>query len=183
MPRRLRVPLCPVGRHSALPASPLPRQVPPFVLALVSIAGAPAFLPRPSWAPRAAFGLAVQVVRLHRSSVALPLGRGSPPRAAARVGFPGERAVGHLPGRRCMQGLGQGPGRGLGDREMTALLASLSARLVGRGATGVPVRCVLWPVGAPRRTLPKPGGLRPRLGRWCGGARCCRAGVWWCWSG
>ena len=33
-PRRLRESLCPVGRHSALPAGPLSRQGPPLVLAL-----------------------------------------------------------------------------------------------------------------------------------------------------
>ena len=35
-PRCLGVPLCWVGRHSALTAGPLPRQAPPLVLALVS---------------------------------------------------------------------------------------------------------------------------------------------------
>ena len=161
-PLRLRVPLCLVGRHSALRAGPLPRHVPPLVLALVSVAGPLAFLLRPPWAPRAAVGLAVQAARLHRSSVALPLGRGLLPRAAARVGFPGPRSVGHPPGRRCVLGPGRGPGRELGDREMTALPVAPSARLVGRGAAGAPVRRVSWPVGPPRQTLPKPGGLGPR---------------------
>ena len=127
-PRRLRVPRRSAGRHSALKASPLPRQAPPFVLALVSVVGPPAFLPRPPWAPRAAVGSAVQAVRLHRSSVAVPLGRGLPPRAAARVGSPGPRAVGRPPGRRCVPDPGRGPGRGLGDREMTALPAVPAAR-------------------------------------------------------
>ena len=181
--RRFRVPLCPVGRHSALPASPLPRQVPPLVLALVSVAGAPAFLPRPPWTPRAAVGLAVPAARLHCLSVALPLWRGLPPRAATRVGFPGPRAVGRPPGGWCVPGPGRGLGRGLGDWEMTALPAAPSARLVGRGAAGAPVRRVSWPVGPPHQTLPEPGGLGPRWGRGCGGALCRRAGRWWCGSG
>ena len=179
-PHRLHVPLCPLGRHSALLAGPLPCQVPLLVLALVSVAGAPTFLPRPPWAPSAAVGLAVQAARLHRSSVALPLGRGPLPRAAARVGFPGPRAVGCPPGLWCVPGPGQGPGRGLGDWEMTALLAAPSAWLVGRGAAGAPVRRVSWLVGPPRRTLPEPGGSGPRWGRGCGGARCRRARRWWC---
>ena len=180
MPCRLRVPLCSVGRHSALTAGPLPRQAPPLVLALVSVVGAPAILPRPPWAFRAAVGSAVQVVRLHRSLVAVPLGRGLPPRAAARVGFPGPWAVGRLPGRRCVPGPGRGPGRGLGDREMMALPAALAARLVGRGAAGAPVRRASWPVGPPCRTLPEPVGLGPGWGRGRGGARCRRAGRRWC---
>ena len=86
-------------------------------------------------------------------------------------------------GRRCVPGAGWGPGRGLGDREMTALLAAPSAQLVGRAAAGAPVRRASWPVGPPRRTLPEPGGLGPRWGRGCGGARCQRAGRRWCRSG
>ena len=183
MPRRLRVPLCPVGQHSASPAGPLPRQVPPLVLALMYVARAPAFLSRPSWAPRPAVGSAVQAVRLHSSSVALPLGPGLPPRAAARVGFLGTRAVGRPPGRRCVPGPGRGPGRGLGDREVTALPAAPSARLVGHGDAGAPARRVSWPVGPPHRTLPEPGGLGPRWGRGCGGAWCWRAGRRCCRSG
>ena len=159
-----------VGQHSALTAGPLPRQAPTLVVALVFVVGAPALLPGPPWAPRAAVGSAVQAVRLHRSSVVLPLGRGLPPRAAARVGFPGPRAVGRPPGRQCVPGPGQGPGRGLGDREMTALPAAPAARLVGRGAAGAPVRRASWPVGPPCRTLPDPGGLGPFWGR----------GVWGC---
>ena len=146
--------LCIAGRSA-------PRQVPLLILALVSVAGAPAFLPRPSWAPRAAVGSAVQVVRLHRSSVALPLGRGLPPRAVAQVGFPGPWAVGRPPARQRVPGPGWGPGRGPGNREMTALPAAPSARLVERGAAGAPVRRVSGPVGPPRRTLPEPGGLPP----------------------
>ena len=114
MPRRLRVPRRSAGRHSALTAGPLPRQAPPFVLAPVSVVGAPALLPRPPWATRAAVGSAVQAVRVHRSSVAVPLGRGLPPRAAAQVGSPGPRAVGHPPGRRCVPDPGQGPVPGAG---------------------------------------------------------------------
>ena len=182
-PRCFCVPLCPVGRHALLPAGPLPRQVAPLPLALLSIVGVPAFPPRPPWAVRVAVGLAVQAARLHRSSVALPLGRGLPTRAAARVGFPGPRVAGGPPGRRCMLGLGRGLGRGLGDREMTVLRASPSARLVGRGVPGAPVRRVSWPVGPPCRTLPDPGGLGPRWGPGCGGARCRRARRWWCRSG
>ena len=113
-PRRLRVPLCPVGRHSALPAAQPPCQVPPLVFALVSVAVAPAFLPRPPQAPRAAVGLAVQAAGLHRSLVALPLGRGFPPRAAAQVGFPGPRAAGRPPGPWCCAGSGPGPWPGAG---------------------------------------------------------------------
>ena len=178
-PRCLRVPPCSGGRHSALTAGLLSCQAPPLVLALVSVVGAPAFPPRPAWAPRAAVGSAVHAVRLHRSSVALSLGRGLPPRAAARDGFPGPRAVGRPPGWQCVPV----PGRGLGDREMMALPAEPSARLVGRGAAGAPVRRVSWPVGPPRRTSPEPGGLGPRWGRGCGGARCQRAGRRWCRSG
>ena len=143
----------------------------------------PTFLPRPPWAPRAAVGSAVQAFRLHRSWVALPSGRGLPPQAAARVGFPGLWAVGRPPGRRCAPGPGRGPGRGLGDREMTALPAVPSARLVGRGAARAPVRRASWPVGPPRWTLPEPGGLGPRWGQGCAGARCPRAGRRCCRSG
>ena len=164
-PRRFRVPLCPVGRHAVLPAGPLPRQVPPLVLALLSVVGVPAFPPRPPWAPRVAVGLAVQAARLYRSSVALPLGRGLPTRAAARVGFPGPRAAGRPPGRLCVPDPGRGPGRGLGNREMTVLRASPPARLLGRGVAGTPVRSVSWPVGPLCRTLPEPGGLGPQWGR------------------
>ena len=78
MPRCFRVPLSAAGRHSALTTGPLPRQAPSFVLALVSVVGAPAFLPRPRWTPRAAVGSAVQAVRLHCLSVAVPLRRGLP---------------------------------------------------------------------------------------------------------
>ena len=45
-----------------------------MVLALVSIAGAPAFPLRPLWAPCAAVGSAVQAVWLHHSSVRCPSG-------------------------------------------------------------------------------------------------------------
>ena len=183
MPRRLLVPLPSAGRHSALMAGPDPRQAPPFVLALVSVVGAPAFLPRPLWAPRAAVGSAVQAVSLHRSSVAVPLRRGLPPRAAARVGSPGPRAVGRPPGRQCVPDRGRGPGRGLGDREMTALPAAPAAWLVGRGAAGAPVCHASWPVGLLCRKLPEPGGLGPRWGRECGSAQCRRAGRRWCRSG
>ena len=178
MPRRLRVPLCSVGRHSALTAGRLPRQAPPLVLALVSVAEAPAFLPRPTWAPRAAVGSAVLAVRLHRSSVALPLGRGLPPRAAAlwaRGLWSARRG-----GGACRVRAGA---RVLGDQEMTALPAAPSAGLVGRGAAGAPVRCASWLVGPPRRTLPEPGGLGPRWGQGSGVAWCRRAGRWWCRSG
>ena len=171
------------GRHSALTACPLPRQVPPFVLALVSVVGVPAFLPRPPWTPRAAVGSAVQAVRLHRSWVAVPLGRGLPPRAVARVGSPGPRAVGRPPGRWCVPDPGRGPGSGLGDREMTALPAAPAARLAGRSGAGAPVCRASWPVGPPCRTLPEPGGLGPRWGWGCGGAPCRRAGRRWCRSG
>ena len=57
----------------------------------------------------------------------------------------------------CVPGPGRGPGRGLGDRETTVLRAAPSARLVGRGVAGAPVRRVLWPVGPLCRTLPDPG--------------------------
>ena len=174
------VPLYSVGRHAVLPAGPLFRPVPPLVLALLSVVGVPAFPPRPPWDPRVAVGLAVQAARLHGSSVALPLGRGRPTRAAARVGFPGPQAAGCPPGRCCMPGPSRGPGRGLGDREMTVLRAAPLARLLGRGVAGAPVRRVSWPVGPMCRTLPEPGGLGPRWGRWCGGARCQRAGRCWC---
>ena len=122
-------------------------------------------------------------VGIHRSSVVLPLRRGLLPRAAARVGFPGPRAVGRTPGRRCVPGPGRSLGRGLGDREMTALPAAPLVRLVGRGATWGPVRRVSLPVGTPRRTVPEPGAFSPQWGRGCGGARCPRAGRWWCRSG
>ena len=141
--------------------------------------GGPRISSASTWVPRAAVGSAVQALRLDRSSVALPLGRGLPPRGAARVSFPDPRAVGCPPGRRCVPGPGRGPGRGLGDREMTALPAAPSAQLVGRGAAGAPVRPASWPVGLPRRTFPEPGGLGPRQGRGCGAARCRRAGRRW----
>ena len=169
MPRCFRVPLRAAGRHSALTAGSLPCQAPPFVLALVSVVGAPAFLPRPPWTRRAAVGWAVQAVRLHRSSVAVLLGPGLPPRAVARVGSPGPRAVGRPPGWWCLPDPGRGPGRGLGDWDMTALPAAPAAQLVGRGAAGAPVRRASWPVGPLCRTLPEPGGLGPRWGRgWWG---------------
>ena len=140
MPCRFRVPPRAAGRHSALTAGPLPRQAPRFVLALVSVVEAPAFLPRPPWTPRAAVRSAVQAVRLHRLSVAVPLGRGLPPRAVAWVGSPGPRAVGRPPERWGVRDPGWGSGRGLGDREMTALPAVLATHLVGRGTAGAPVR-------------------------------------------
>ena len=179
MPPRLPVPLRSAGWHSALTAGLLPRQAPPFMLALVSVVGAAAFLPRPPWAPRAAVGLAVQAVRLHRSSVAVPLGRGLPRRAAAWVVSLGPWAVGRPLGRHCVPDPGRGPGRGLSDREMTALPAVPAARLVGPGAAGAPVRRASWPVGPPCWTLLEPGGLGPRWSRGCGDARCRRAGRRW----
>ena len=182
-PRRFRVTLCPDCRHAVLPAGLLLRQVPRLALALLSVVGVPAFPPRPPWAPLVAVGLASQAARLHRSSVALPLGRGLPTRAAARVGLPGPRVAGHPPARWCVPGPGRGISRVLGDREMTVLRALPSARLVGRGVAGAPVWRVSWPLGPPCRTLPEPGGLGPRLGRRFGGARCRRALRWWCRSG
>ena len=131
MPRRFRVPLRAAGRYSALTAGPLPRQAPQFVLALVSVVGALAFLPRPPSTPRATVGSAVQAVGLHRSSVAVPLGRGLPQRAVARVGSLGPRTVGRPPGRWCVPDPGQGSGWGLGDREMTALPAAPAALFFG----------------------------------------------------
>ena len=161
MARPFRVPLRVACRHSALAAGPFPCQAPPFVSALVSVVGAPAFLPRPPWTLHAAVGSAVQAVQLHRLSVAMPLGCGLRPRAVARVGSPGTRVAGRPPGRWCVPDPGWGSCRGPGDREMTA-------RLVGRGAAGAPVRPTSWPVGPPCRTLPQPGGLGPR---WCCRAR------------
>ena len=102
LPCRFRVPPCSVGRHAVLLAGPLPGQVPPLVLALLSVVVVAAFPPRPAWAPRVAVGLAVQAAGLHRSPVALPLGRGLPTRAATWVGFPGPRAAGRSPGRWCV---------------------------------------------------------------------------------
>ena len=183
MPRRFRVPPYSVGWHAVLLAGPLPRQDPPLVFALLSVVGVPAFPPRPPWAPRVAVGLAVQAARLYRSPVALPLGRGLPTRAATRVGFPGLWAAGRPPGRWCLPRPGRGPGRGPGDGEMTVLRAALSARLVGPGVAGAPVRRVLWPAGPPCWLLLEPGGLGPPCGRGCGGARCRRAGWWRCQSG
>ena len=183
MPSRFSVPLRAACRHSALAAGPFPRQAPPFVSVLVSVVGAPAFLPRPSWTPRTAVRSAVQAVRLHRSSAAVPLGCGLPPRALARVGSPGPRVVGRWPGRWCVPDPGRGSCRGFGNPEVTALLAAPAARLVGRGAAGAPVCRTSWPVSPPCRTLPDPGGFGPRWGRGCGGARCRRAGQRWCRSG
>ena len=186
MPRRFRVPPCLVGRHAALLAGPLPRQVPPLVLVLLSVVGVPAFPLRPPWAPRVAVGLVVRAARLHRPPVAPPLRRGIPTRAAARVGFPGLRTAGRQQGRWCLPGLGRGPGGGPGDREMTVLRAVPSALLVGRGVAGTPVWRVSWPAGPPGPpcwTLPEPGGLGPRWGHGRGGARCRRAGWWRCRSG
>ena len=181
MPRRLRVPRRSAGRHSALTAGPLPCQAPPFVLAPVSVVGAPALLARPRWAPRAAVGSSVQAVWLHHSSIVVPLGRGLPPRAAARVGFPSPRVVGRPPGRQCVPDPGQGPCCGLRDREMTALPIARAARSVGRGAAGVLFRRASWPGDPLCRTLPEPGWLGPRWARGCRGARCRRAGRRWCW--
>ena len=80
---------------------------------LASVVGAPAFFPCPPWAPRAAVGPAVQAVRLHRPSVAVPLGRGLPPRAAGRFGSPGPRAA--VPaGAAVCAGSGPGPEPGAG---------------------------------------------------------------------
>ena len=163
IPCHFRVPPCLVGRHAVLLAGPFPCQVSPLVRVLLSVVGVPAFLPRPLGAPRVAVGLAVQTEGLHRSPVALPLGSGLRTRAVTRVGFPGPRAAGRPPGRWCVPGPGRGPGRGPGDR---------------RGVAGAPVRRVLLPAGLPCWPLPEPGGLGPRLGRRCGGARCRRA-VWW----
>ena len=173
----------PVGGHAVLLAGPLPREVPTLVWTLLSVVGVLAYPLRPLWAPRVAVGVAVQAARLHRSLVALPLGRRLPTQAAARVGSLGPRAAGRPPGRWCVQGPGWGPGRGLSDREMTVLRASPPARLVGCGVGGALVRRVSWPVGPPCRTLPEPGSLGPRWGRGCWGARCRRAGRWWCRSG
>ena len=76
-----------------------------------------------------------------------------------------------------------GPGRGSGDREMTVLWAVRPALLVGCGAAGTPVRLVPWPAGPPGPLCwmsPEPGDMGPRSGCGPGGARCRRAGWWWC---
>ena len=154
----------------------------------LSAAGVPPFpLWLPPWAPRVVAGLAVRAPWLGRLSVAPPLGRGLPTRAAARASFPGLRAAARQPGRWCVPGLGSGQGWGPGDREMTVLWAIPPARLVGRGATGTPVGRVLGPASGLAGSLcwssPEPGDWSPRWG--CGrrGARCRRAGGWWCRSG
>ena len=114
MPRCLRVPLRSVGGHSELTAGPVPRQAPPFVLALVSVVGAAAFLPRPPWARRAAVGSAVQAVRLHRSSVALPLGCGLSATGGGSGRLPGPAGCGAPAGAAVRAGSGPGPGPGAG---------------------------------------------------------------------
>ena len=55
---------------------------------------------------------------------------------------------------------------------MTVLRALPSARLVGRGVAGTPVRRVSWPVGPPGPPcwkLPEPGGLGLSVGSWTWG--------------
>ena len=110
MPRRLRVPLRSAGRHSALTAGPLPRQAPPFVLALLSVVGAAAFLPRPLCAPRAAVGSAVQAVPLHRWSAAVPLGRGLSATGGGSGRLRGPAGCGAPAGAAMRAGSGPGPG-------------------------------------------------------------------------
>ena len=187
MPRRFRVPPCSAGRHAVMLAFPLPRyRFTPLVVVLPSLVGVLAFPPRPPWAHRVAVGLAVRAARLHRPPVAPPLRRGLLTRALARVGFPGLRTAARQLGRWCVPGLGRGPGLGPRDREMTALRAVRSARLVGRGVAGTPVQRVSWspgPPGLPCWTFSEPGGLGPRWGCGRGEARCRRAGWWRCRSG
>ena len=196
MPRRFRLPPCPVGRHAVLLAGHPPasffrlRVGPPLVVAFLSAVGVPPFpLWRPPWAPRVVAGLAVRAAWLRRPSVSPPLGRGLLTRAAARAGFPGLRTVGFQPGRWCVPGPGLGPGQGWrpGDWEMMVLWAVLSARLVGRGASGMPVRLVPGPadglLGPLRWASPGPGDWGSRWGCGRGGAQWRRAGCWWCWSG
>ena len=80
-----------------------------------------------------------------------------------------------------------GPGWGPGHREMTVLRAVPPARLVGAGAAGTPVRLVPGPAGGLPGPLcwtsPEPGDWGSRWGCGRGGARCRRAGCWWCQSG
>ena len=81
-------------------------------------------------------------------------------------------------------GLGLGPGWGPADCEMGFLRAVLPARVVGRGAVGMPARLVPGPVDGPlgpmRWVSPEPGDWGSRRGCGRGGARCRGAGRWWC---
>ena len=141
MPRRFRFPPCPVDQHAVLLVGPLPCYVSLLVVVFLSAVGAPAFPPwRPPWSPRVVAGLAVRGAWLRRPSVAPPLGRGLPTRAAARAGFSGLRTAGRQPGRWCVPGLGWDPGWGAGDREMTVLWAAPPAGLSGA--------CCRWDAGS-----------------------------------
>ena len=112
MPRRLRVPPCSMGRHAVLLAGLLPRQVPPLMLALLSVVGVPAFSsaptvgsPRCSWVGGA--GGAASSSAGYAASRAWPSDMGGVP--------------GRLPGpvdcgasARTVVRAGSGPGSGLG---------------------------------------------------------------------
>ena len=165
-----------------------PARLPLLVVVLLSAVAVPPLSPwLPPWAPRVMAGLAVRAAWLRRPSVAPPLERGLPTRAAVRAGFPGLRTAGRQAGRWCVPGLGSGPGSGPGDQEMTVLWAVPPARMAGLGAAGTPVRLVPGPAGGLPGLLcwasPERGDWGSRWGCGRGGARCRRAGCLWCWSG
>ena len=169
MPRRLRVPLCPVGRHSALPAGPLPRQVPPFGVGVGVRCGGPRISSAPTvgspgcgWVGSAG-GLASSFVgcvapRARPSATSGgsgrlfgPVGCGAPAGAAVRAG----------------SGPGPGPGTGRSGDDGSA----------GRAVGPVGGAWCRWGAGplcvvAGRSSAPdvaRAWRIRPSLGLWVWG--------------
>ena len=97
--------------------------------------------------------------------------------------LPGPAGCGAPAGAAVRDGSGPGPGPGAGQPGDDGSAGRAVGPVGGNGAAGVPVCRESWPVGPPRRTSPEPGGLGPRWGRGCGGARCRRVGRRWCRSG
>ena len=163
---------------------------PPLAVALLSAVEIPPFPPwRLPWAPRVVAGGLVRAAWLRRPSFAPPPGCGLATRALARAGLPGRRTAGSQPGRWHVSGpdLGPGPGWGPGNCGMVFLWAVVPARLVGRGAVGVPARLVPGPAdglpGLMRCVSPEPVDWGSQWGCGRGGAQCRGAGRWWCRSG
>ena len=133
--------------------------------------------------PRAVAGLAMRAAWLRCPPVAPPLGRGLPTRAASRDSFCGPSDRGASAGTVVCAGYRPGSGLGSGRPGDDGSAGRAACPAGGAGAAGTPVRLVPWPAGPPGPlcwTSPELGDLRPRWGCGRGGARCRRAGCWWC---